>query len=110
MPVVFAGGTGVIAALSNMVPDLCAYWIQALREENFDDIARMHKQICALMSVYSMTTPFMSGMKHLIGLQGTGLSDAVRLPALSVSKQEAHEAQRLYTSIEGECHVTKHTG
>lgn len=69
VPVVFAGGTGVIAALSNMVPDLCSHWIQALRKENFDDVARMHKQICALMSVYSMTTPFMSGMKYLIGLQ-----------------------------------------
>lgn len=104
-PVVLAGGTGVIAALSNVAPEMCARWVRALRSEDFGEVARIHEKVCDLMGVYTVATPFMSLMKHILGLQGMKIRDFVRLPALRASGQELDYARKVVKEIEGECHV-----
>lgn len=57
---------------------------------------------------YSANTPFMPAMKHVLGLQGRGMTDVVRLPAVRVCEREtalAKEFADAAATAEWECHV-----
>ncbi len=49
---IMAGGDGCIAALSNVVPEICAAWVKAFRDNDLDGIAKGQQTIDRLMDLY----------------------------------------------------------
>ena len=105
VPTVFAGGNGVIAAISNMAPELCASWIRAFKADDLKETARIHAEICRLMDIYRITTPFMPGMKKVLEFQGMGFTDRSLAPAVTCDDAAAAAAERIASILKEESHV-----
>ena len=56
---VLSGGNGCIGALSNVVPEICAAWVRAFRENDLAGIARGQQTIDRLMDLYAIRSPFL---------------------------------------------------
>ncbi len=56
---VLSGGNGCIGALSNVVPEVCAAWVRAFRENDLAGIARGQQVIDRLMDLYAVRSPFL---------------------------------------------------
>lgn len=63
-PNVLAGGDGCIAALSNVVPEVCAAWAQAFRNNDLDGTLKGQKTINRLVDLYAIREPFLPVLKE----------------------------------------------
>ena len=61
---VLSGGDGCIGALSNVVPEICAAWVRAFRENDLAGIARGQQIIDRLMDLYAVRSPFLPVIKE----------------------------------------------
>lgn len=61
---VLSGGNGCIGALSNVVPEICAAWVRAFRENDLAGIARGQQTIDHLMDLYAIRSPFLPVIKE----------------------------------------------
>ena len=95
VPTVLAGGDGVIAAMSNMMPATCASWVRALKEEDFGAVAAIHAEVARLMEIYSISKPFMPAMKKVLDLQGLDFPQTCLLPAVPLSECALQKAERV---------------
>lgn len=75
-----AGGDGCIAALSNVVPELCTAWARAFRENDLAGIAKGQQSIDRLMDLYSVRDPFLPVIKEACKLRGLASSSAGTFP------------------------------
>lgn len=85
---VLAGGDGCIAAVSNVRPDLCVAWRDAMKARDFDGTMKYQQLFNRIMGVYGFSSPFMAAMKGLLVDAGIFASAAVASPY-----QEATSAQ-----------------
>jgi 4-hydroxy-tetrahydrodipicolinate synthase len=86
LPTVFAGGDGAIGGMCNMAPYMCAAWVKAVNEHDFDTTVFIHHAVCNLFQVYQQQNPFMPAMKYILQLQGLGNTDESMLPATPAIK------------------------
>lgn len=77
---VMAGGDGCIAALSNIRPKLCAAWRDAMKNGDYDAAAKYQIIFNRLVAIYSVTSPFMAGMKSVLVDMDIFTSDTVCFP------------------------------
>lgn len=92
--VVNSGGDGCIAALSNLVPNLCARWVGAFEQGCAKEISQVQQVIDRLMEFYSICTPFMPAMKYALEKEGIPITTACKLPAVepdSCQKEQIDE-------------------
>ena len=66
---VLAGGNGCIGALSNVVPEICAAWVRAFRENDLEGIAKGQQCIDRLMDLYAIRSPFLPVIKEAVRLR-----------------------------------------
>ena len=77
---VMAGGNGCIGALSNVVPEVCAAWVNAFRSNDLDGIAKGQQIIDRLMDLYSVRSPFLPVIKEACKLRGIAATSAGTFP------------------------------
>lgn len=90
---VLSGGDGVIGGLSNVVPEICAAWIRAMRENDLAGIAVGQQRIDRLMNIYSIGSMFVPMIKEAARLRGIVPSSKctfpIPLPSLEQSQSIA---------------------
>ena len=64
------GGNGCIGALSNVVPEICAAWVKAFRDNDMAGVAKGQQTIDRLMDLYAVRSPFLPVIKEACKLRG----------------------------------------
>ena len=77
---VLAGGNGCIAALSNIVPEICTAWVRAFRENDLEGIAKGQQAIDRMMDIYAIRDPFLPVMKEAARLRGLAATSVGTFP------------------------------
>ena len=77
---ILAGGDGCIAALSNVVPEVCAAWVKAFRDNDLEGIARGQQAIDRLMDLYTIRDPFLPVLKEACKMRGIAASSTGTFP------------------------------
>lgn len=77
---VLAGGNGCIGALSNVVPEVCAAWVRAFRENDLAGIAAGQQSVDRLMDLYAIRSPFLPVIKETAKLRGIAATSAGTFP------------------------------
>ena len=77
---IMAGGDGCIAALSNVVPEICAAWAKAFRDNDLAGIAKGQQSIDRLMDLYAIRDPFLPVLKEACRLRGSAASSTGTFP------------------------------
>ena len=85
---ILAGGDGCIAAVSNVRPDLCVGWRDAMKARDFDATMKYQQLFNRIVGVYGFSSPFMAAMKGLLVDAGIFATATVASPY-----QEATSAQ-----------------
>ena len=85
---VFSGGNGCIGALSNVVPEICAAWVRAFRENDLAGIARGQQTIDRLMDLYAIRSPFLPVIKEACRLRGIAATSAGTFPMPSATVED----------------------
>ena len=93
--VVNSGGDGCIAALSNLIPEVCASWVQAFRDEDLQKVAEIQQMIDGMMDFYSLSNPFMPAMKYGLEMVGVSFPTRCQMPVLEVTEQQKAEVEAL---------------
>lgn len=86
---VLSGGDGVIGGLSNIVPEICAAWMEAIREGDTAGIAAGQKKIDRLMDIYSVGSVFIPIIKEGARLRGIVDSGVCTFPMLPPTEAES---------------------
>ena len=86
--VVKSGGNGCIGALSNVVPEICAAWVRAFRENDLAGIARGQQTIDHLMDLYAIRSPFLPVIKEACRLRGIAATSAGTFPMPSATVED----------------------
>lgn len=97
--VVLSGGDGCIAALSNLIPEICSEWVKAFDDEDLKKISEIQRKIDALMDFYSITTPFMPAMKYAISTKGVPLPLTCLLPAVEPNADQKQKIDSLLRRV-----------
>lgn len=92
---VLAGGSGCIAALSNIVPEVCSAWVKAFRENDLEGISQGQKTINKLMALYDIRNPFLPILKEGIKLRGIISSSACTFPMPPANLDDDAEIMRI---------------
>ena len=77
---VLAGGNGCIAALSNVVPEICAAWVRAFRENDMEGVVNGQRAIDRMMDLYAIRSPFLPVMKEAVKLRGLAATSVGTFP------------------------------
>ena len=86
---VLAGGDGCIGARSNVVPEICAAWARAFRENDLEGIAKGQQCIDRLMDLYSVRSPFLPVIKEAVRLRGIAANSAGTFPMPSATVEDS---------------------
>lgn len=99
---VLAGGNGCIAALSNVVPELCAAWARAFRENDMEGVAKGQRAIDRMMDLYAIRSPFLPAMKEAAKLRGLAATSVGTFP-MPCATEEDHAKVLELLRREGVC-------
>lgn len=92
---VLSGGDGVIGGLSNVVPEVCAAWMKAIREEDAAGIAAGQRRIDRLMDIYSVGSVFVPIIKEGARLRGIVNSNVCTFPMVPPTEAESEAIIRI---------------
>jgi len=93
---VLAGGDGCIGALSNVVPEICAAWARAFRENDLEGIAKGQQCIDRLMDLYAVRSPFLPVIKEAVRLRGIAASSAGTFPMPNATVEDSARILELF--------------
>ena len=93
---VLSGGDGCIGALSNVVPELCAAWAKAFRENDLEGIAKGQRCIDRLMDLYAVRSPFLPVIKEAVRLRGIAASSAGTFPMPNATVEDSARILELF--------------
>lgn len=85
---VLAGGSGCIAALSNVRPDIVAAWVRAVREGDAEGIAAGQRVVDVLSGLYGITPQFVQTVKEAAVQAGAALTTQCRFARLPLSDEQ----------------------
>lgn len=92
---VLTGGNGCIGGLSNLVPELCHSWVEAVNGGDLEKTAECQRTIDRLMSVYQVGTPFVPFIKAAMELRGIPTRSLASFPFPEVSEEEKDRIRRI---------------
>ena len=93
---VLSGGDGCIGALSNVVPELCAAWVKAFRNNDLDGIAKGQQTINRLMDLYTVRSPFLPVLKEALKLRGIATSSSSTFPMPNATVEDDAQIRALF--------------
>jgi len=85
---VLSGGDGCIGGLSNLAPEVCSAWVDALRRWDMVQAAALQQKVDRLMSIYSVGTPFVPYIKRAMQLRGIGVQGFATQPLPMASAED----------------------
>ena len=94
---IMAGGDGCIAALSNVVPEICAAWAKAFRDNDLAGIAKGQQSIDRLMDLYAIRDPFLPVLKEACRLRGIAASSTGTFPMPNATVEDDARISALLT-------------
>jgi 4-hydroxy-tetrahydrodipicolinate synthase len=77
---VLSGGDGCIAGISNVAPELCAGWVQAMRADDLALAASYQQKVNRCMDLYAIGSPFVPYVKEAARQMGHIASAAATFP------------------------------
>ena len=86
---VLSGGDGVIGGLSNVVPEVCAAWVRAMRENDLAGIAMGQQKIDRLMDIYSVGAMFVPIIKEAARIRGIVPSSNCTFPMPAATSEQS---------------------
>lgn len=92
---VLSGGNGVIAGLSNVVPEICAAWVKAMRENDAEGMAKGQQAINRLMSIYAVGSVFVPIIKEGARVRGIVSSNKCTAPIPSVTEAQTAKVKEI---------------
>lgn len=96
---ILAGGNGCIAALSNVVPEICTAWARAFRDNDMEGVAKGQQTIDRLMDLYAIRNPFLPAMKEAARLRGLANTTVSTFP---MTKATAEDHAKILTLLHRE--------
>lgn len=93
---VLSGGDGCIGSLSNVVPEICAGWTRAFRENDLEGIARGQQCIDRLMDLYAIRSPFLPVIKEAVRLRGIAVNSVSTFPMPSATANDSARIMELF--------------
>lgn len=93
---ILAGGDGCIGALSNVVPEICAAWVRAFRENDLEGIAKGQQCIDRLMDLYAVRSPFLPVIKEAVRLRGISANSAGTFPMPSATAMDSAKILEMF--------------
>jgi len=96
VPNVMAGGSGCIAAISNILPELWAEWIKVTREGNLDEITRIQVEIDDLMQLYGIDSNFSLLYKKLMKERGLDIESTTLFPFDLIDDEKYEKALKIF--------------
>lgn len=85
---ILSGGNGCISGLSNVVPEICAAWARAFRENDMEGIARGQQAIDRMMDLYAIRSPFLPVMKEAARLRGQAATSVATFPMTNATAED----------------------
>lgn len=92
---VLSGGNGVIAGLSNVVPEICAGWVKAMRDNDVEGIVKGQQAINRLMSIYSVGSVFVPIIKEGAKIRGIISSNKCTFPIPDVTEEQTEKVKEI---------------
>lgn len=91
---VLSGGNGVIGGLSNVAPEVCAAWMQSIKENNIEGVISGQQKIDRLMDIYAVGSMFVPIIKEAARLRGIASSNycSFPMPMITNTQSQAIEA------------------
>ncbi|MCR1898904.1 dihydrodipicolinate synthase family protein [Irregularibacter muris] len=100
---VLSGGAGAIGGLSNIIPEICAKWVEAINKKEFHEVEKMQKFINKMMAIYDIANPFVSTLKKAVMLRGVEIKDYCILPLAQVNQEQSSKIKSLMEELEILC-------
>lgn len=97
---ILGGGSGCIGGLSNLIPEKCAAWAEAIRQGNLADMARWQKYFNDAMALYNVCTPFIPAVKYAMNLRGLGINETCSAPILPPDDGQKEVLRQLLEKLE----------
>lgn len=82
------GGDGCIAGLSNLAPELCSAWRDAVNRACWSESAACQQRIDHLMDIYAVGSPFVPFIKEAMALCGLPMRARATFPLPSPSAEQ----------------------
>lgn len=82
---VLSGGDGCIGGLSNIFPEICHAWIQALRADDMISVSRYQQLINQLFDIYSVGSSFIPVIKEAARIRGYAANSCCTFPIPEIS-------------------------
>lgn len=92
---VLAGGDGCISGLSNVFPQVCSAWAEAMRQNDPAGMALGQQRINRLFEIYDIATPFVPVMKEALRIKGIAEDSRCAFPLRKVTAEQAERLRKL---------------
>ncbi|WP_288713150.1 dihydrodipicolinate synthase family protein [uncultured Parolsenella sp.] len=86
-----AGGSGCIAALANIYPELTHAWATALGASDWDRVEKIQHVIDELASVYDVAPLFVPAVKYAMSLRGLPVKPICRSTVLPLTEDQKEQ-------------------
>lgn len=96
---VLAGGNGCIAALSNVVPEICAAWARAFRENDLEGIVKGQRTIDRMMDLYAIRSQFLPVMKEAARMRGLASATVGTFPMPCATAEDSAKIRELFQRV-----------
>ena len=98
--VVASGGAGVIGGLSNVFPEVCSAYTDAVNAQDFVQIARTQRVIDRLMGLYEIASPFIPIVKKAMTLRGVAIGETSLAPHQSATPEQTARVVEILADVE----------
>lgn len=98
--VALGGGAGVIGGLSNLMPEVFAQWVQAVRDKDYDAISLCQKKVNIAMKIYAVGSPYIAIMKRALNLRGLGISEYMTAPFLNATDAQEEKLKEIIEELQ----------
>lgn len=95
---VLSGGDGCIGGISNVIPELCSKWINAMRNDDFKTVAECQQKINRLMDIYSISNNFIPVIKQAAKLRGIISSTNCIFPSAQADEIQTEKIKNLLSN------------
>lgn len=100
---ILGGGCGCIGGLSNLIPEKCAAWADAIRQGNLPDMERWQIYFNDAMALYNVCTPFIPAVKYAMNLRGLGINETCSAPILPPNENQKEALKQLLEKLDILC-------
>lgn len=92
---VLSGGAGAMGGISNFAPEICAQWVKAFNEQDFEKVSEIQKVINGMMVFYDLASPFIPITKKAMQLRGVEMKDYSLSPLIQANEEQTKKVVAL---------------